>query len=201
MVLSTVILGWIGILLFFVIAITFNNLLKNNEFGFLHILMAVMYVMWVPIPIAMTHLLNSEALQVGMIFGIIYLSMLIMTMALQTGHIVHIERESHKSTTQVERSNHMMATLSGPFEILANILKCMWAFFLTIAFWQNDNFLMAIIMSLFCLLIVYFLAILVDISLLKRIKFLGRFKPNPYFISVETLCFFLILMIFISIHL
>ncbi|MGE7601581.1 hypothetical protein ACQKL5_03655 [Peribacillus sp. NPDC097675] len=201
MLLSTVILGWIGILLFLFIATTFNKLAKNNEFGFLHLLMAVMYVMWLPIPIAMTHLLNNEALQVGMIFGIIYLSMMIITMALQTGHIVHIEREVNKSTTQEERSNHMMATLSGPFELLANILKCIWALFLTIAFWENNNFLLAIIMSLFCLLIVYFLAILVDISLLKRIKFFGRFKPNPYFFNIETFCFFLILMSFISIHL
>lgn len=201
MLLSAVILGWIGILIFLFIATTINKLVKNNEFGFLHILMAIMYAMWVPIPIAMTHLLNNEALQVGMIFGIIYLSMMIITMAFQTGHIVHIERESKKSTTQEERSNHMMATLSGPFELLANILKCMWALFLTIAFWENNNFLLAIIMSLFCLLIVYFLAILVDISLLKRIKFFGRFKPNPYFFNVETFCFFLILVSFISLHL
>lgn len=201
MLLSTVILGWIGVFLFLLIALTFNKLANHNEFGFLHILMAVMYVMWLPVPIAMTHLLNSEALQVGMIFGILYLSMMIITMAFQTGHIVHIEKELNKSTTQEERSDHMMATLSGPFELLANILKSMWALFLSIAFWETDNFIWAIIMALFFLLIIYFLSILVDTSLLKRIKFFGRFHPNPYFFNAETLCFFLVLMSFISIHL
>jgi hypothetical protein len=201
MVLSAVILGWIGILIFLIIALTFNKLMNNNEFGFLHILMAFMYAMWLPLPIVMTHLLKNDALQIGMIFGIIYLCMMVITMAFQTGHIVHTEREGNKSIAQEERSNHMMATLSGPFELLANILKCIWALFLAIAFWENNHFILTVIMSLFSLLIVYFLPILIDISLLKRITFFGKFKPNPYLFNIETLCFFLILTWFISTHL
>jgi hypothetical protein len=201
MLLSTLILSWIGILIFLFIALTFNKFAKQNEYGFIHILMAVMYAMWLPIPLVLNQLLNNEVLKVGMIFGTIYLSMMVITMTFQTGHIVHIAKEENLSTNREDRSNHMMATLSGPFELLANILKCIWAVFLSIVFWENNNFIMASIMSLFSLLIVYFLILLLDSSLLKRIKFLEKFKPNPYLFNLETLCFFLILTIFISLQL
>ncbi|WP_443259480.1 hypothetical protein [Virgibacillus sp. L01] len=148
----------------------------------------------------MNQLLNIELLKVGMIFGIIYLSMMVITMTFQTGHIVHIAKEDYKSTTIEERSNHMMATLSGPYELFANILKCIWALFLSIAFWETNNLLMAGIMFLFSLLITIFLPIFIDSSLVKRLKFFEKFKPNPYLFNLETFCFFLILMIFISIQ-
>ncbi len=66
----------------------------------------------------MNQLLNNEVLKVGMIVGIIYLSMMVITMTFQTGHIVHIAREENKSPNREDGSNHMMATLSGPFELL-----------------------------------------------------------------------------------
>lgn len=201
MLLSTVILGWIGILIFIVIALTFNKLAHHNEFGFIHLLMAVMYAMWLPFPLVLNQLLNKEVLMVGMIFGTIYLSMMVITMTFQTGHIVHIAMEENKSTYREERSNHMMATLSGPFELLANILKCIWAVFLSIAFWENNNFIMASIMFFFSLLIVYFLILLIDSSLVKRLKFFEKFKSNPYLFNLETLFFFLSLTIYTSMQL
>ncbi|MGY0692022.1 hypothetical protein ACW2QC_04415 [Virgibacillus sp. FSP13] len=59
MLLSTIILGWIGILIFFIIIFTFQKLAKNDELGFLHLLMAFMYSMWLPLPMTVNNLLDS----------------------------------------------------------------------------------------------------------------------------------------------
>lgn len=82
------ILDWIGVLIFVIIAFTFQKMIKNNEFAFMHLLMALKYAMWFPLPLALYQLLNSELLIVGTIFGLAYLIMLVITMTLQTGHII-----------------------------------------------------------------------------------------------------------------
>jgi len=191
---STLVLGWIGILLFLILAITFPVLAKNNEFGLIHIIMAFMYAMWLPIPIMMYEILHNSILKIGMIFGLVYLSMMIMTMSLQTGHIVHSEKESQSQTI----SNHMMATLSGPFELMANILKSIWVFFLAVAFLEQQYVVMASLMGTISLLIIYFFLLLVKNSLIKPNKFLKRMVVNPYFLNLEMFCLFLSLIIFIS---
>ena len=105
-IISTLLLGWIGIILFLFLAVTFPKLAKNNEFGFIHILMAMMYAMWLPIPIALYEILHTASLKVGMIFGLVYLSMMIITISFQTGHIVHSEKVSQPQAI----SKHLMAT-------------------------------------------------------------------------------------------
>ncbi|MGY0692023.1 hypothetical protein ACW2QC_04420 [Virgibacillus sp. FSP13] len=91
----------------------------------------------------------------GTIFGLTYLIMLIITMGLQTGHIVHIVKQEQNKDWE-ERSSWMMATLSGSFEGLTGVFKSIWTLFLGIAFWENDNFLLASLMFLFSLLFFYF---------------------------------------------
>jgi hypothetical protein len=142
--------------------------------------------------------LNHEALPAGMSFGILYLIMMVMTMAMQTGHIVHITKEEKNAAAQEERSDHVMATLSGPFELLANSFKCIWAFFLALAFWDNDLQIFAVLMFIFSLFIFYFLIIMVNNSLIKPIKLFKKIKANPFVFNIETLCFFLTIMVYIT---
>lgn len=94
MLISTIILGWIGIVIFLIIVFTFQKLVKNNEFALIHNLMALMYAMWFPLPLTLYQLLNSELLQVGTIFGLVYLILLVITMTLQTGHITYIVKHN-----------------------------------------------------------------------------------------------------------
>ena len=94
MLISTMIIGWIGVLIFLIIVFTYQKMAKNKEFAFMHILMALMYTMWLPLPLALYQLLDSELLQVGTIFGLAYLIMLVITMALQTGHITFIVKHN-----------------------------------------------------------------------------------------------------------
>lgn len=42
MLISTMILDWIGVLIFVIIAFTFQKMIKNNEFAFMHLLMVFM---------------------------------------------------------------------------------------------------------------------------------------------------------------
>ncbi|MBP1971505.1 hypothetical protein J2Z83_003656 [Virgibacillus natechei] len=198
MLISTMTLGWIGVLLFLTIIFTVQKMMKNNEFAFIHILMALMYAMWLPLPLALNQLLNSEILQVGTIFGFVYLIMLVITMALQTGHITYLVKHNDDKSITDEQGNYMMATLSNPFESLLGVFKCIWAIFLGITFWNSGEMVMAGLMFLFSLLLFYYLVILLDKSLVKRIKLFSKVKPNPYIINLETLFFFIILMSYIS---
>lgn len=198
MLISTMILGWIGILIFLIIVFTFHKLIKNHEFAFLHTLFALMYAMWFPLPLTLYQLLNSEILQVGTIFGLVYLIMLVITMTLQTGHISYIGKHNSNKSITDKQGEYMMATLSNPFEGVANIFKSIWALFLGITFWKSGEILMANIMFLFTLLIFYYLFIVLDTSLIKRIKFFSKAKANTFIVNFETLFFFIVLMIYIT---
>lgn len=129
MLLSTTIIGWIGILLYIIIIFTYKMLAKNNEFAFIHILMATMNALWLPLPLSLYLLLNSEILIVGTIFGFVYLFMLVITMALQTGHITYIVKRNQNQSITEQQADYMMATLSNPFESLTGVFKGIWALF------------------------------------------------------------------------
>ncbi|MDR4314294.1 Uncharacterised protein [Niallia circulans] len=198
MLISTIIMGWIGIIIFLIIVFTFQKKAKSNEFAFMHILMALMYAMWLPLPLALNQLLNSESLQVGSIFGLAYLFMLIISMSLQTGHITYMVKHNDDKSITESQGNYMMATLSNPFELVANIFKCIWSVFLCITFWKDEQVIMTSLMFLFSLLLFYYLFIMLDTSLLKRVKVLSKVKANPFIINLETLFFFIILMSYIT---
>lgn len=200
MIQLTIILGWIGIVLFITLASTFQSLAKRNEFGLIHLIMAFMYAMWLPLPLALGKSLNEEFLIVGIIFGEVYLIMIIITMTLQTGHLVHSAKQENNKELWEARVDWMMDTLTSPYEVFANIFNSVWAIFLAVAFWNEGNMVMGSIMSLFGLLVVYFIIILLNASLVRPIKFLSKIKPNPFVFNLETLLFFLTLMIYITFY-
>jgi len=134
MVYSTVILGWIGILIFLTIILYFKRWQKNNEYAFLHLLMAIMYATWLPLPIVFYQLIGSDTLLVGVMFGLTYIILLVIVMALQTGHIAFITKHNEDGEITDVLGSYMMATLSNPYESLLGVFKCIWAIFVGIAF-------------------------------------------------------------------
>ncbi|WP_440896908.1 hypothetical protein ACS127_02550 [Amphibacillus sp. Q70] len=200
MLIPTIIMGWLGVLLFLIIAVTFPKMAKNNEFAFIHILMALMHGMWLPLPLTIYQLLNIELLQVGTLFGFVYLMLMVVTMTLQTGHIAYIVKQNDDQAIIDEYGNYMMATLSNPFECLAMMFKCVWALFLGLSFLNSEEVLMAGLMFLFSLFFFYYLAIVIDTSLVKRVKFFSKVKPNTWIINLETMLFLIILMSYITFH-
>lgn len=198
MVFSTMLLGWLGILIFLVIISTYQKLMNSNEYAFLHLLMAIMYATWLPLPIVLFQLLDSKILIVGTVFGTVYLVLLVLGMTLQTGHIVFITKSNENGAITDSQANYIMSTLSHPYESLANIFKCVWAIFLGLTFWQNEEVFMASLMFLFGIFIFYYLFIALDASLIKRIKLFERMKSNTFLVNFETLFFFVTLCSYIT---
>ncbi|WP_246521258.1 hypothetical protein [Ornithinibacillus massiliensis] len=162
--------------------------------------MALMYAMWLPLPFALNTLLQSDSLQVGSIFGFVYLMMIVITMTLQTGHISYIVKHNEDKSITEKQGQYMMATLSNPFELLANIFRCVWSLFLGIAFWSSGQVLMASLLLLFSLFVFYFFAIMLDTALVKRVTFFSKVKPNPILVNLETLLFFIVLVSYVTFH-
>ncbi len=198
MLLSAIILGWMGVFIFLVIGITFKKMAESNEFAFMHLLMAMMYAMWFPLPLMLYKLLEPDIVLVGTMFGLAYLLSLVISMALQTGHIAFITKHNENQAISDNFGEYMMSTLSNPFESLLGVFKSIWAIFLGIAFWQSGEFLMAGLMLSFSLFIFYYVFIMLDASLVKRIKILSKVKSNPYIVNLETLCFFMVLMSYLT---
>lgn len=194
MLISAIILGWIGVFIFIVIISFYKSMTNNNEFALLHLFITFMYVMWLPVPIALSKLLTSEVLYVGSIFGFTYILMLVITMAFQVGHIASIVKHNGDKSITHQQANYMMRTLSNPYEGIANVFKCIWSIFLAITFWKNGELLMAGIMSFFSLLLFYYLLIVVDASSVRKLKVISKLKPTTYFTNLETLLFFIILI-------
>ncbi|GGP14264.1 hypothetical protein GCM10011346_37530 [Oceanobacillus neutriphilus] len=90
-----------------------------------------------------------------------------------------------------------METLTNPFELLANI-KWIWLFSLAVTFWNNSEIVMFTFMILFSLFIFYYLAVMLDTILVKRIHLLTKIKANPYLTNFETVIFFLVLTIYLT---
>ncbi len=201
MLISTGILGWIGILIFLIIIFTFLKLIKRNEFAFLHISMAFMYAMWFPLPVALYELLNSKLLLVGTIFGFIYLMLIVITMTLQAGHLTFMLKHNPNNSITNTHGDYMMSTLSNPFEGVANIFKSIWALFLGFAFWSNGDVFLASIMFLFTSLIFYYLPLVVATTLLEPIKLFSKVKNNTFFVNIETLLFFVVLISYLTLNL
>ena len=195
MLYPTILLGWVGILIFLIIIFSLRKLVKNNEYGLIHLLMAIMYAMWLPLPLALYFLLDVDTLIVGATFGFVYLMMLVMTMALQTGHIIYVSKKSDDSSIN---PNHIMATLSNPFEALANVFKSIWALFLGISFWSIGATTMAVIMFISSSLIIYYLILAFNTSLVKPINVFSKVKSNTVVTNLETLLFFIVLMSYIT---
>ncbi|GEN85912.1 hypothetical protein [Oceanobacillus sojae] len=198
MIISTIILGWSGIILFLITAFIFPKMAKNNEFAFIHFLLAWMYAFWLPVPLVLNQLLDFDYLQIGIIFGFIYLFMLIITMVLQTGHITYIVKNNTGQAITDKESKYMMATLSDPFEAFANVFKSIWALFLAIGFWNNGEYVMGCLMILFSLFGVYYLFLILNNILVTPVKLFAKVKPNVYVTNLETFLFFLILLIYIT---
>jgi len=193
----TLICGYMGILIFMIIVLFFKKLNDNKEYGFIHLLMAFMYVMWLPIPIALYKIINNPLLIIGTIFGFTYLVMMVITMIIQTGHLVYVVKQENREIWQ-KQTDLMFATFGGPYEVFANILRGIWAVFLAIYFWENFNVTMAILMTIYGALAVYYLLLVIKISMVEHYNIFNRIKSNSIFFNIETLVFFIILIIYMQ---
>jgi hypothetical protein len=143
--------------------------------------------------------IGNIACRQGSLFGYTYLMMLIISMALQTGHIHYLVKQNEGKKISDEQGAYMMTMLTHPFEAVAGVYQSIWALFLALAFWEGGGLWLAMLMGVFSLLFFYYLFLELDASLVKRIKLFSRVKPNIYFTNLSTLIFFFSLVLYISI--
>lgn len=197
---GAIVLGWIGLALFIGLLCTYRTLMEHNEYALIHLWMVLMYTMWLPIPVVYDRMMNVEQYVIGAIFGTVYLLLLIIGLLLQTGHLVFTLKHQEKEKISNEIAQYMMVTLSHPLEAFANVLRGGWAISLSVAFWQNEALIWSIVMMIWAVGTLYYIAISLDASLVKRFKILERVKPHPLFVNIDTGLFFTVVMSYVTFH-
>lgn len=197
MLISSVIFSWLGLFLFLILIVIYKQLVSRNEYALIHTIMALKFAFWMPLPIALYLYLDSSILLAGTIFGLLYVFMQLITMTIQAGHNIFVIKQTSSDAT----SDLLFAAISKPFEAIANVFKSIWSLFLSIAFWQSGEHVLASFMFLFSLLIIYYFAIAIKESLLHSNTVLSKFKNNMIFTNLETLLFFILLTTYLTLHL
>lgn len=202
MISLAIIIGIIGILLFLAILATYSKLLKNNESGFLHLLMCLMYTCWLPLPIVINFKYKaSDFLIIGTIFGTTSILFLIINMLLQASHLSYSALKSNNNSDLWNDRDAWILNglLGGQVEIFAFFLKTLWYICLTYVFFINNNCIFFSIGIIYSFLVVFYFFMLIDKSLVKTTPFLANFKLNTLIINLETVSWFLFIIIFLVI--
>lgn len=165
-------------------------------------LMSLMYICWLPIPIVINLKMGvGNFLVIGTIFGTLSLVLLSLTMLIQASHLSY---SAKKSNYDIELWNSrdewiLNGLLGGQVEIFALLLKGMWYIFLTVSFLNNDQIIFFIFGLLYSSLSVFYLSMLIDISLIKEVKFVKKLRINTFLINIETATWFSIVLVWLCI--
>jgi hypothetical protein len=200
MIFATIIASAVGVILFLIIALSYNKLLQKNESGFLHLLMALMYACWLPIPMVMYYQLRDyEFLIVGTVFGFVSILILALTMVLQASHLTYSAYHHKEDTRLWDRNDSWMLNglLGGQVELLANVLRGIWVIFVTICFWLRGDILLFSFGVIFSLFACAYMMRLIDSSLVREIRFLKLVKLSYIIINLETFGWFLMLTVWL----
>lgn len=203
MISLAIIIGSIGILLFLVILTTYSKLLKNNESGFLHLLMCLMYTCWLPLPIVINFKYRIyDFLVIGTILGTTSILLLIVTMLLQASHLSYSALKSNNNANLWNDRDAWMLNglLGGQVELFAFLLKTLWYICLTYVFFITKNYIFFTIGIIYSLLVIFYFFMLLDKSLIKEISFMKKLKLNTLIINLETTSWFLIIIILLSVN-
>lgn len=203
MISLAIIIGSIGILLFLVILATYSKLLKNNESGFLHLLMCLMYTCWLPLPIVINFKYKAyDFLVIGTLLGTTSILLLIITMILQASHLSYSALNTNKNVELWNNRDAWMLNglLGGQVELFAFFLKTLWYICLTYVFFINKNYIFFAIGIIYSMLIIFYFVMLIDKSLIKEISFIKKLKLNTLVINLETVSWFLIIIIWLYIN-
>ena len=143
LLLGGIVLTALGIVLYIIVAAYYPWLLKKDESGALHLLLACIFAVWLPVPLIIYQILGApSSLLIGTIFGVAGLFLFLITMLLQAGHLTYSTKQEAISPSQLweERDNWMLGgMLRNTFEIFAGLLEAVWIIFLTMSFLQSGS--------------------------------------------------------------
>lgn len=183
--------------MFIIIGSTFQKLLKANESGLLHLLLAFKFASWLLLPFAMYQVLGKpDFLWSGTFLGTISLTLLTFTMVMQAGHLTYSAKQAKAGDSKVweERDNWMLdGLLAGVTELFADVLKGVWVIMLTIAFWIQGYTGMGIVGMLFSIFTVFYFFRLLDRAMVREIAFFKKRTLNFWMVNLENFLLFLVM--------
>ncbi|GGH85660.1 heme exporter protein D [Pullulanibacillus pueri] len=199
MVWSAVISSLIAFIIFVVLIFSFKALLKRNESGFMHLLLALMFTCWLPIPLAVQKALgHPEPLLIGTGFGMLSLILLVFTMVLQASHLSYSAKQAmnHNQALWQERDNWMLGgMLAGTTELFADFLKGVWTVFLTVAFFAKGHSVMGVVGIIYSIVGVISVLLLINQTVVKEMPILAKLQSKLGFVyhNLETFVWYMVL--------
>ncbi|MET1249964.1 hypothetical protein ABWW58_14385 [Sporolactobacillus sp. STCC-11] len=198
---TTLAFGWVGVMLFLLLSIFLQSLLRKNEFALIHVLLIFIFTCWLPIAFSLAFFINGWAAKIGTLFCVLALIMFIIAMALQTGYIVYSNKHSKENKDLWEANDEwMMNLLSDPIEMIAGIFNWIGAIFIGTALLQNNYPFFAAIIFLLSLQLIYCLALLFRTCVNAPPKWIQSIKPNSVVLNLGLFLYYLILLLFLVIH-
>ena len=204
LILASIIMSIIGISVFLIVLATYKMLLRENESGFLHLLMSFMYACWLPMPIVVYHILrDDEFLVVGTMFGVVSIVILILTMVLQASHLTYSATHHKEDAALWDKNDSWMiqGLLGGQVELLAKVFGGIWVMFVTASFWIRGYVLLGSFGIIFSLFTYIYLMKLIDSALVNKLRFLELVKLNYIVINLETFGWYLLLTVWLVLQL
>ncbi|MDY7043571.1 hypothetical protein RVS70_05070 [Virgibacillus sp. M23] len=199
--LGFIIMGWLGILIYLFLIFTANKLEKNGETALLHLIICFVFIFFTPLPLYLSFNNHNPIFWLSSIFVYLFLIMIIITMALQVGHLSYSNKQLNNDKWQ-ERDNWMIHGMLGDvFESIVNVVFHIWILLLAIGFFIEDEFVMAAIMTVFSLFIIRNLFILLNVVIKKPMRLFQIFKMNSVITTLETFIFFVVLVCWMTFYL
>ncbi|MCQ2009805.1 hypothetical protein NOM01_07275 [Sporolactobacillus sp. STSJ-5] len=201
MVVPTLAFGWIGVILFLLLAVFLKNLTQKNEFALIHVLLIFIFTCWLPVAFSLAFSINGWAAKIGTLFCVLALIMFIIAMSLQTGYIVYSNKHSKENKDLWEAKNEwMMNLLSDPIEMIAGIFNWIGAIFIGTSLLQNNHHFFAAVVFILSLQVIYCLALLFRTCLNTPPKWIQSIKPNSVVLNLGFFLYYSVLLLFVMIH-
>ncbi len=192
------IIALVGLFLFIYLILSLNKMHKNKQGALIHLILAMIYTCWLPIPIAYPLIFKeSSFLIIASIFGSLSLVIGIIVMIVQASHLSYSVKHGEKETRQDDINNWVLNGLIGSqVELYVGFLKAIFIGFVTTYFFSTGQFVLGAIGSLFFFINLIYLPMLIADNLNKEPKI----KLNQIQMNLETLfCYtFLALVLVIS---
>ncbi|WLD94077.1 hypothetical protein [Alkalihalobacillus sp. AL-G] len=192
-------LAWIGLLLYLALFFSFRFLVQRNENALLHLWLAFIFTLFLPVHLLLVRNVQSEITLVATLFGVLYILVLIVTMALQTGHLSYSLKQTERKELWDERDRWIMHGMLGDgFEPFAGVIMNVWLLLLSLAFFESGETIMGLLTALLGLFIIRNFVILLNNTRAKTRK-LKWFQMNPIITNLHTLISFTILIVWLTI--
>ena len=194
MELGYIIMGWLGVLIYLLLILTANKLEKKGETALLHLIICFAFIFFTPLPLYLCFSNHNPIFLLSSIFGYLFLIMIIITMALQVGHLSYSNKQQNNEKWK-DRDNWMIHGMLGDvFESVVNVVFHIWILLLAIGFFLEEKIVMGALMTIFSVFIIRSLLILLNVVIKKPIRLFKVFKMNSVITTLETFIFFLVLV-------